>query len=73
MDGEGTIRYAAGGRFKGTFSQGKRHGKSVEIRADGTRIDCSYENGQKHGKYVEYDANGNVVKKGEYSHGRVVQ
>ena len=73
MDGEGVLRYANGGRFKGTFKEGKRDGKSVEVRADGTRIDCVYSHGQKHGKYVEYDANGNVVKKGEYSYGRAVQ
>lgn len=73
MDGEGTLRFAAGGRFKGQFREGKRDGRSVEIRADGTRIDCTYRDGQKHGKYKEYDANGNVTKQGEYSNGRVVQ
>lgn len=46
MDGEGTLRFAAGGRFKGTFRDGKRDGRSVEIRADGTRIDCTYREGQ---------------------------
>ena len=73
MDGEGTLKYANGGRFKGTFKAGKRDGKSIEVRPDGTRIDCSYRDGIKHGKYTEYDANGNVTKKGEYSNGRVVQ
>lgn len=73
MDGEGTLRFATGGRFKGTFREGKRDGRSIEIRADGTRIDCSYRDGLKHGKYKEYDANGNVIKSGEYSNGRVVQ
>lgn len=63
MDGQGTLRFANGARFKGTFREGKRDGKSVEIREDGSRIDCTYREGMKHGKYQEYDANGNLVKK----------
>ena len=73
MDGEGILRYANGGRFKGSFSAGKRDGKSIEINSDGTRIDCTYKQGVKHGPFVEYDANGNVTKKGEYSNGRIVK
>ena len=43
--------FANGARFKGTFREGKRDGKSVEIREDGSRIDCTYREGMKHGKY----------------------
>ena len=72
MDGEGVLRLASGEKFKGSFLQGKKHGKCIEEYSDGTRFEGYYKNGEKDGPFVERDANGNVTRRGTYENGRVV-
>ena len=73
MDGEGILRLSSGEKVKGTFSQGKKNGKFIEVQKDGSRFEGYYKNGEKDGPFVERDANGNVTRKGTYKNGRVTQ
>ena len=66
MNGEGILRFADGGKFKGNFKNGKREGVGIEERKDGTRFEGHFHNGMKDGAFVEKDANGNTTRKGTY-------
>ena len=71
MHGEGTLKKSNGEKFKGTFQNGKKEGKAIEIYADGSRFEGTYKNDVKDGAFVKYDKNGNAIEKGTYKNGRL--
>ena len=40
-------RNVDGSRYEGSWLKGKRHGKGVEITAQGDRAECTFENGAR--------------------------
>ena len=70
MDGEMTIHYQNGDRFRGTYRNGKRNGPAKEQTKDGKFFEGTYVNGERDGKFVEKDRNGHVTARGEYRNGR---
>ena len=52
---------------------GLEEGNGVQIKKDGTRFEGFFKQGKKHGPFVETDAKGNVIRKGTYKMGRLVE
>ena len=73
MNGQGILRLASGLKFKGSFKDGFKNGPCVEEDKDGLRFEGSYKDGVKDGPFVEKDRNGNVVRKGTYRNGKIIE
>lgn len=43
------------------------------IEKDGTRFEGFFKQGKKDGPFVEMDANGNIVRKGTFRYGRLLE
>ena len=69
MEGEGIIRQKDGGKFRGQFHEGEKHGKCIMESPDGIRFEGSYVNDVRDGDFVEKDRNGNVIRRGHYTRG----
>ena len=54
MNGEGILRFADGGKFKGNFkNREKRKVSELKKEKDGTRFEGHFHNGMKDGAFVE--------------------
>ena len=62
-----------GSVYTGSFVRGKEEGKGVLIEKDGTRFEGFFKQGKKDGPFVEMDANGNIVRKGTFRYGRLLE
>ena len=52
--------------------RGKEEGKGVLTTKGGVRFEGSFKKGQKDGPFVEKDENGNVIRKGTFRYGRLL-
>ena len=73
VEGEGVLHMADGSVYTGSFVRGKEEGKGVLIEKDGTRFEGFFKQGKKDGPFVEMDANGNIVRKGTFRYGRLLE
>ena len=69
MDGQITIHYADGSKFRGMYRDGKRNGAAIEQDKKGVRFEGSYRNNVRDGKFTETDRNGKVIAQGYYDNG----
>ena len=70
MDGQITIHYADGSKFRGIYKDGKRNGKAIEVDKAGNRFEGIYKDDRRDGEYIEKDRNGNITSQGTYVRGR---
>ena len=71
--GEGTLRTTDGSVYTGHFSRGREDGEGTLLTKDGTRFEGFFKQGKKDGPFVEMDSNGNVIRKGTFKNGRLLE
>ena len=57
----------------GHFSRGREDGEGTLLTKDGTRFEGFFKQGKKDGPFVEMDSNGNVIRKGTFKNGRLLE
>ena len=72
-EGEGTLRTTDGSVYTGHFSRGREDGEGTLLTKDGTRFEGFFKQGKKDGPFVEMDSNGNVIRKGTFKNGRLLE
>lgn len=72
-EGEGALRMNDGSVYTGGFVRGKEDGKGVLIDKEGVRFEGFFKQGKKDGPFIETDTNGNVIRKGTFRYGRLLE
>ena len=62
-----------GSVYTGQFVRGHEEGQGTLVSTDGTRFEGFFKRGQKDGPFIEKDTNGNVVRKGTFRNGRLLE
>jgi len=63
----GTLTFANGYKYVGTFEENKPNGQGSVTFADGSRETGQYKDGDLHGHGIRYDAKGSVIEKGFFA------
>ena len=70
INGDGEMRYKAGGKYNGSWKHGRYDGQGIRKYADGTAYNGSWESGLRHGEgeVIYSDAS---MYKGGWQHDQV--
>ena len=55
------------------FKHGEKNGPGIMEDENGMRFEGNFKDNEKDGPFVMKDKDGNIVQKGEYSHGVIVK
>ena len=72
-NGKGVYTWANGNKYVGDFLSGKKHGIGTLFRFKGGRYEGQFVNDEISGRGVAYDLAGNIVERGRYVRGQLVE